>query len=214
MTDTSIVGRALGHALRHPATMSAKRWVRNRIWTFVGRLFSNPPLPPNVRSVLFICLGNICRSPFAAHVASARLEAIGRSDVRCASAGIRTTQSARPPAEALAIAAAEYGLSMHAHRPLTLARELADQFDLLVVMEAGQVKHVRDAYPHLAKRVVLLPLFDPESASPHQRFHIDDPFGRPKEAFASCYQRIDRSVRQLLGDLTSADPKAVARVRQ
>jgi protein-tyrosine phosphatase len=193
--------RVLTALLTHPAVMALKRPVKDAWWSLKGRGVINPPLPDDVRSILFVCLGNICRSPFAAVLAERRLRERGSSGIRCASAGISTRQSNRAPQFACEVAESDYGVSLREHRPQTMTRELADTFDLIVVMEAGQWAELRAAYPQARARIVLLSLFDQDGVPGYQRYHIDDPFSQPREAFEASYGRIDRAVTRLLAGL-------------
>lgn len=192
--------RTLTALLRHPAAMAAKRAVRNAVWRAKGRKLARvAPLPADVRSVLFVCLGNICRSPFAEHRAAQLVTAAGGlAGLRSASAGISTRQAARVPTHGVEVAREHYGLSLESHRPLQLTAALMEAHDLVVVMEASQAVALRNAYPERADRVVLLPEFDPEPVTAYERFHIEDPFLRPRAAFEACYRRIDRAVIRLV----------------
>jgi protein-tyrosine phosphatase len=153
---------------------------------------------------LFVCLGNICRSPFAAVLAERRFRELGVTGIHCASAGISTRQSNRAPEYACEVAEAAYGVSLRDHRPQTMTRELADTFDLIVVMEAGQLEQLRAAYPYARARTVLLSLFDADGVPAYQRYHIDDPFSQPRAAFEASYRRIDRAVSRLIEALRTA----------
>jgi protein-tyrosine phosphatase len=126
-----------------------------------------------------------------------KLLAEAGSDAPCASAGIRTTQAARPPAEACE-AARRAGLSLDAHEPIQLTRELVDNYDVIVVMEAGQMQSLRTAYPDAANRTVLLPLYDGDRSAGYERYNIADPFGQSPAAFDACYDRIQLSLARFL----------------
>ncbi|MGE0463315.1 MAG: low molecular weight protein-tyrosine-phosphatase [Vicinamibacterales bacterium] len=193
----SLGARAVTALLTNPVTMALKRPLRDLAWSLRGAALNNPPLPDRVESVLFVCLGNICRSPFAAVLAARRLDDANLAGVRCASAGIRTTQGARPPENACDVAAA-YGLSLSAHRPQTLTRDLVERHDLIVVMEAAQLEALRASYPDAARRLVLLSLLDGRAAKGYERYNIADPFSRPRADFEACYERIDRAVTSLV----------------
>ncbi len=85
-------------------------------------------LHSNAIKVLFVCTGNICRSPMAevlfAHLAP---------DVEVGSAG--TMDWSGQPAHEYAIAAmAERGLDLSAHRSRRLSEYLVDESDLIVAM--------------------------------------------------------------------------------
>jgi protein-tyrosine phosphatase len=175
--------------------MRVKETVRDLRWRLRGEVAQNPPLPQRIDSLLFVCLGNICRSPFAGLLAQQRLTEIRVVGTVARSAGIKTTQSGHPPLEACEAARA-YGISLESHRPVLLTADLMRAHDLVVVMELQQLDHLRSVYTELASRIVLLSLFDPD-ATGYDRYNIEDPFMRPPAVFAACYRRIDRAVTAL-----------------
>ena len=183
--------------LAHPAVVSLKRPARDAIWKFKAGRVRNPPIPRGVRSILFVCLGNICRSPFAALVASRRLQETGRGGIRCGSAGTRPSQAARSPFEACQ-AAASFGLSLDDHVPQPVTVDLMRDVDLIVAMDTKQWQQLCATYPDSADRVVLLSLFDTEPRGAYDRYNIADPFGKPRPVFDDCYRRIERAVATLL----------------
>lgn len=187
-------GRFARRVLTHPVAMAVKRPLKDALWVLRGRTLRNPPLPDRVGAILFVCKGNICRSPFAAHLAAQLLAGSG-SQIRCASAGILTTQAERSPREACA-AARTFGVHLEQHTPVRLTSSLVAQFDLIVVMEASQLKSLRRSYPDAAARIWLLPLLDDRIG--YARYHIADPFGQPRTAFDHCYRRIDATVRNVV----------------
>lgn len=198
--------------LRHPALRPVKRATKNLWWTYKGLSISNPPLPPVVRTVLFVCLGNICRSPFAEVIAARRAKSAVERIV-FASAGIATRPGSAPPTGALRVATS-FGVSLDAHQPAQLTQELAEAHDLLVVMESQQVDALRAQFPHLSDRVILLSLFDQSAAAGLDRYNIADPFGLDDEAFEECYTRIDRAVVSLLGAIEARAAQAASRAKR
>ncbi len=197
MTPTTAGARVITAVLTHPWAMALKRPLRDARWRLKGAAIRNPRLPEEVRSILFVCLGNICRSPLAAVAAARRLAAAGRADVGTESAGIRANQAKEAPPFAVAAAAAR-GLSLAGHRPRLLTPELMQAYDLVVVMEPGQRDELIARYPDARDRIVLLSLYDEHAHLGYDQFHIADPFGGPREVFDACYDRIERAVATLL----------------
>jgi protein-tyrosine phosphatase len=202
VVSSSSLNHWITRLVRHPWSMRLKRFIRDAGWRLNGSRLQNPPVPPGVRSVLFVCLGNICRSPFAGLIAERRLSERGMTGVRSASAGIHTTQSGRSPKEACT-AALPFGVSLDRHRPELLTPVLMQAHDLIVVMESGQLEQLRATYPDAVDRIVLLPLFD-DQATGYAQYHIDDPFQRPLAEFEACYRRIDRAVGRLLDEMKAS----------
>jgi protein-tyrosine phosphatase len=194
--DTA-AGRLLTSVLTHPIVLGLKAPFRRMYWAFRGLGTKNPPLPERVESILFVCLGNICRSPFAAELAALLLRDRGRADVRFASAGIRPSQAGRSPALACEVSA-RYGLSLGEHLPQAVTAEMMKSHDVVVVMEWKHLQQLRAAYPEYRDRVVLLSLLDAGARNAYERYNIADPFGKPRAAYEECYDRIQRALRPWL----------------
>ena len=188
---------AITAVLRHPLAMAVKAMLRDLKWSLNPDVPGNPPIPAQVKSVVFVCLGNICRSPFARELAAHRLAETGHRAIALGSAGIRTTQAKRSPAEACAAAAA-YGVQLNAHVPEQLTMQTMHDTDMVVVMDAGQFTQLRLSYPSHRDRIFLLATFDDAPNGAYARYNIADPFGQPLEAFEACYARIARALDQLL----------------
>lgn len=184
---------------RHPLVLGLRGAARHIIWTWRGATTANPPLPPGVRSMVFVCKGNICRSPFAAFQAD-RLAREAGAAILNASAGLQPSQADACPPDAVAAAAA-YGHDMSRWRPVPLTDELMTASDLVVVMEAGQLAAVRRRWPAHRTKTVLLSLFGPVPADAWARLNIADPFNRDPAAYAACYARIDLALRDLFSRL-------------
>jgi protein-tyrosine-phosphatase len=150
------------------------------------------------RSILVVCHGNICRSPFAAGLL--RRELRGRG-IRVESAGF-VGFDRPPPAEALA-AAARRGIDLSGHRSRPLAR--APAADLVVVMDAAQARAVCDRFGCSPGAVVVLGDLDPERIATRE---ILDPVSQPLEAFDACYARIERCARALAHALAPAPDRS------
>jgi protein-tyrosine-phosphatase len=193
--------------LRHPAVGVVRNQARELWWGVRGASIVNPPPPAQIRSILFVCLGNICRSPFAARLASAKLETAGLSGIRCASAGLRTRTDARPPGDAHT-AAAQFGVSLETCLPQSVCRELVEQHDIIVAMEAPHFWQLRRRFPRLADRVFLLSLFEDDHRSAYERYNIVDPFGQSQAQFLDCYRRIESAVNSLIASIRHSSARS------
>ncbi|MEQ1570821.1 MAG: low molecular weight phosphotyrosine protein phosphatase [Myxococcota bacterium] len=103
--------------------------------------------------LLFVCSGNICRSPMAAALADRRMLALGR-DVEVRSAG--TLGLVDRPAEPRAVAVCrEIGLDLTEHRSRPLTAELVRWADRIFVMEDDHARAVRELVPELREDAVV-----------------------------------------------------------
>jgi protein-tyrosine-phosphatase len=104
--------------------------------------------------VLFVCAGNICRSPFAEGLAR-RLAAERGLDVEFASAGEIALDGDRCPADAVSVAK-EYGVDLSSHRARRLTTDKADKvvplFDVPDPLGRGPAAY-RQTYDQLREKV-------------------------------------------------------------
>jgi protein-tyrosine-phosphatase len=182
------IGAAIWHRLARTlpgAETRRRRLVRAKVTRAVrasaGRL-----------RVLFVCQGNICRSPFAAAVLRSRLG--DHAAISIGSAGM-IPHPGRPTPPLGLQAAAAIGIDLAAHRSAWLTRETAEAASLLVVFDETNRTAVFDRYPDLTVPVIRLD----ELGKPGE---IADPVDGGPEEFRRCYQRIAVGVAELAELLT------------
>ena len=142
--------------------------------------------PDSVQSVLFVCKGNICRSPLAEAYFQSLVKKEGRQ-MTVRSAGLETT-TGKPAHSKAKTVALEYLLSLDEHATTQVHKELVEQSDLIIVMEIAQKVRLHRLYPNSKGKVVLLGRFDSAGS-----IEIADPYGRPIEDFHTCFEQVRRS---------------------
>ncbi len=149
--------------------------------------------------VLFVCWGNICRSPMGERVARRWFDDAGLAHIPITSAGVSSEESGNPiDRRAQAVLKANgYSTSGHrAHR--VTAAEIADA-DLVLGFEPIHVNRMRALAPE-ASNIFLMTDFDP-SAAPGSG--IDDPWYGGPEGFEDT-----------LASVEAAMPGILARMRE
>lgn len=136
---------------------------------------------PRPRSILVVCHGNICRSPFLEMLLRRLLP-----DTGVRSAGL-IGPGRQPPSLALA-AAERFGVFMGAHRSQLLSDDLVRASDLAIVMEERQARALR-RYGMSADRVIVAGDLDPEPGAPRT---VADPWGGGHAEFDAAYARLHR----------------------
>lgn len=143
-------------------------------WSLVGRL-------------VFVCRGNICRSPYAEVIARQRF------GISSASFGIETVTGvgAHPPA---IHNARLREIDLTAHHATSMNDFVLRENDLLIAMEPRQAEVLRSWTDRMNRRVqvTLLGLW-----TTHPRPYIADPYGRSDAYFQNCFGLIDSAVERL-----------------
>ncbi len=150
--------------------------------------------------ILFVCMGNICRSPTAEAVMSKLASEAGVA-LELDSAGTGSWHVGELPDERSQAAAAKRGYRLtHRARQLTTA-DFA-RFDLIVVMDRDNLAHVeRLARGADVPPVKLLRHYEPDPDEPD----VPDPYGGGGEAFDRVLDICERACRGLLEHVRDAD---------
>ena len=151
----------------------------------LGRSASVAPDPAQVKRLVFVCQGNICRSAFADVAAR-------RAGSNSASFGLSTT-TGRPAHEPAIIAARALGHDLSAHKAIDMADYAPQEGDLLLAMEVRQL-HRLAADPRLAHLPRMLLGRWTRPMLPH----LHDPYSLDDRYMATCLARIDRAVAGLV----------------
>lgn len=142
----------------------------------LGRALRNGAKVP---TILFVCRGNVCRSPFAASLLAA--QATGRV-VSVQSAGIMPQHSVKAPPLAQS-AAATFGVDLAAHRSVWMTSSLARSANLIFVFDRLILESIRDQYPNpIAPMIMLGDLVGIDQ--------IRDPVDGDLDEFLRVYQQI------------------------
>lgn len=170
----------LARRVRH----APDRWLhRRRRAATLARLRAEP-LPT---SILFVCEGNIFRSPFAAGALAALLPPEAAERVSVASAGFLGPNRPTPPPALRA--AAVRGVDLAAHRSALLTHRAVYAARLIVVMEPRQAWRLRARFGVEGARVLVMGDLDP---LPIRTRAVRDPWEQDGEVLASAYARVGR----------------------
>ena len=149
--------------------------------------------------ILFVCLGNICRSPTAEGV----LRALAASEapelhLEIDSAGTAGYHIGEPPDPRTRAAAARRGYDLSALRARVVEPADFDRFELILAMDRDNLKILQRRAPRAAhERLRLFLEFTPESGL----LEVPDPYYGGPNGFEEVLDLVEAAARGLLAQL-------------
>jgi protein-tyrosine phosphatase len=140
-------------------------------------------------TILVVCHGNICRSPYLEAVLQRDLPAL-----RISSAGF-VGPGRRVPPFSLSVSATR-GLDLSRFRSRPLVPASVRDADLVVVMDPRQARYLTSHLRVEPSRIVIAGDLDP---TPGATRVIEDPWQQPIEAYVAAFDRLDRCAATLVG---------------
>ncbi|MEU6375493.1 low molecular weight protein-tyrosine-phosphatase [Streptomyces sp. NPDC046909] len=138
-----------------------------------------------MKNILTVCLGNICRSPYAAIV----LQYGGGPAVDACSAGLRDKWAGRPAHEEMLELAAARGFDLTGHRATQVTTELMEWADVVLAMDHKVLDELRSQADPTVFGKMALYLDDQD---------VPDPYGGTKDGFAHAADLIEQGAHRHL----------------
>ncbi|MBC8003177.1 MAG: ribose 5-phosphate isomerase B [Opitutaceae bacterium] len=146
-----------------------------------------------MKTILFVCTGNTCRSPMAEglfrHVVK------GRGDYRVFSAGVGAIDGQAPSPHAVRVVR-DLGIDISHQRSRMLTGSLVQQADYIFGMTHSHVESITLLYPQVAEKIFLLREFD-DTLSSFEK-DISDPVGGTIEDYQYCRDQIEQGIASLI----------------
>ncbi len=146
--------------------------------------------------VLFVCMGNICRSPTAEGVFRHKVEAAGLSNqIIIDSAGTHAYHVGNPPDQRSQTAALKRGFNLSRQRARKVTAADFEEFDYVLAMDQANLDDLRSICPlHLQERVQL---FLDYTNSPSTR-EVPDPYYGRGDGFETVLDLVETAAEDLL----------------
>jgi protein-tyrosine-phosphatase len=175
-------------------------YARLRILDVLGLAGSQPAVPKTSRSFLFVCFGNIMRSPMAEALLKREVNHLPlppEQPVRIASAGLHATPGNPVHPWALA-ASAEFGISLESHRARIVSADMVREADAIFAMDFQNKAELLTLYPDSDQKIFMLSAY---LDGPGQYREIPDPYFGDVETTRHCYRILQTCIRGLTADL-------------
>jgi len=173
-------------------------WISRSAGVRRDRLPGNLPLAP---SILFVCHGNIIRSPMA-EALFRRAAAEKQPSPSARSAGTRAVAGRAADPRAVTEAAG-FGVDLASHRAQPLSQDLVGHADIIAVMDLLNEAEVLAGFPEARNKVVLLGAFD--GSTTLSGAIIPDPYMEDTAQVRQCYVRLVDSTRRFFTAVVCAE---------
>ncbi len=147
-----------------------------------------------MKNVLFICTGNVCRSPMAEGL----LRSMAGDRVRVASAGLGAGHGQPPSAHAVEVLRRE-GVDISGIRSQPVSPELLEWADYIFTMTRDHLDMLLLLFPEMAPKTRLLRF---EDAAKGGRMDVTDPIGGTRETYEYCKEDILRTMPRIIEIVT------------
>lgn len=152
-----------------------------------------------MKKILFVCLGNICRSPLAEALLQHKVNALGlQNNFDISSAGTSGLHEGENPDSRTIKNAASHGVILR-HKGRKFSKEDFLKYDLIVAMDDSNVKNILqlDVDNVFHSKVYKLRNWD----SAKSKADVPDPWYGDEQGFETVFQLIDESTENLLQEI-------------
>src|SRR3954470_9432106 len=158
-----------------------------------------------MKTILFVCTGNVCRSPMAEGLFRHAAKGIG--EFRVLSAGVGAIDG-QPPSSHAVNALKQLNIDIARQRSRMLTGDLIQQADYIFGMTHGHVDAITLLYPMAADKTFVLREFD-ETLDSFEK-DIADPIGGSYEVYLNVRDQIEQGIVSMLKFLEQSEAASVA----
>ena len=152
------------------------------------------------RTILFVCTGNICRSPLAAGIFNQLIGGVSSGSIKAYSAGIHAVVDAPADPIVCEIAAAA-NIDLLGHRARQIDVRDFIEFEHVIALDLYHYDFLIATQPKAATATISLLL----NHAKHVRTkEVPDPYGQPRRVFEKSARLIEEGIRGLLSMLSDS----------
>ena len=162
-----------------------------------------------VKSVLFVCTGNICRSPIAEGLFRRLLG--NRKDIEVASAGVHAVRGQPPSLYAVQVCEEE-GVDIGDLRSQPLTAAVVDRATHIFAMTGAHLETIQTLFPEGAEKSFLLREFEEPNTTVWR--DVPDPIGLGRDVYEVCARTIKNALPSVLAFVEQSELAPTSRGRQ
>lgn len=153
--------------------------------------------------ILFVCLGNICRSPLAEAIFNHKVAELGLSSrFRAESAGTSNYHIGEPPDERTIQNALKNGITMN-HTGRQLKAKDLEEYDYVFAMDNNNHKGILRLAKGTEPTATIALIRDYDEIE--RGSEVPDPYFGGEEGFQEVFEMLDRSIDNLIAELTKTE---------
>lgn len=153
-------------------------------------------------SIMFVCSGNICRSPMAHYYMQKKVNDLGKEEeYYITSCGTEAYSENKATNDAI-YSISKYGVNMINHRATNLEEANIEEADYIICMTKMHYRVVIEKYPKLTDKVYILKQMVIDKK---EYIDIDDPWGLDLQVYSGCAEEITQSVDKLIVKLEKGE---------
>lgn len=213
VAKSSLPPAALKELQRYRALNRSERltFAKLRMLSGIGLTsFETRPDMRGARTIIFVCFGNIMRSPLCEALLKRILPEPGDRRFVITSAGLHAVPGREAHPWAIA-AARNLGISLQDHRARLLSAEMVDSADLIFAMDYCNFAQILSRWKSASKKVFMLGSYSP---SKYPETEIPDPYNASAWETVECYKVLGACVQNLARDLRQCLEREQARGRR
>lgn len=134
--------------------------------------------------ILFVCKGNICRSPFAQYYA----QKVFPSSVKISSSGYHEKTGRKCPWKAIK-AAKEYNIQLKNHRSSLVSKDLIQDSQFIFIFDEENRKTLHSQFPYAKNKIYFLGSLNEKLAT-----IINDPYGKEFSQYKITFKLISKYI--------------------
>jgi protein-tyrosine-phosphatase len=204
VAKSSLPPAALKELQRYRALSGSERltFAKLRMLSGMGiASFERRPDMRGARTIIFVCFGNIMRSPMCEALLKRILPEAGDRRFIVTSAGLHAVPGREAHHWAIA-AARNLGISLEDHRARLLSTEMVESADVVFAMDYSNFVQILSRWKGASRKVFMLGAYAP---SQHRETEIPDPYYASASETMECYKVLEACVQNLAQDLAGAD---------